>query len=1397
MVLLTNLPSKNATLMPRDLQKKSSLAFNPFEVSNNVGLPSVEYNTGQYIDALQKIAMQQPLNTKLRDLTQKEQIEGKSLPPQAVTEAEAFAAAQDILGDTTGIWADPDNFENLSKVQLAELEKANPELYKAHVEKYEVGIRGHLATPSFIPDLTGEAEILETERKVGAFGKQMKAEGVPGILRVRERKIRDGNISRISKKNYNLKENDRRALADIVNKMDRHASNPAEESFLTQIADSDSARSTFGGTGGLSDRTTVRENNIELIERDLGITPENRKHFSSVATLALTNFTDIMKKHKHNAQIIGNYLGIDPAEVETDADPIDISTLTDEDIFSSMINTVDPKKSKGMNKEQSLKELAAGIEVRNKQPFLSGMMSTLDKFIRKTMNPNKGISSTPSKTLKGAGSLLRYWTEQGYLQWGRTNKGYIVPIVNSNYGIGSISETELSAAFDPGLRQKRYSTVNAPTYPAVSNITNVNKADWKAYTKSKDIKGKRSTVSQNMLSMRKSTPVRINGNFLFFANNMKKELDQEIQEGTQIDTSRMTAIQKESMTADPRGKSKKEWISSGASLTGGFTHHYASTLGEISQADFDKYVRKDEEAERNPNDGIVRPGAPELIRQHYFTMGDKFEDVNNKFKEQEAGNYKYYPMWYKSDAAGRYFVMDSLFNHINDKGIIRPLLKIGHDVPIGINTPLAKDKKRLLNLAKEVYKPRGLGIFFGENINKKLQALSTNERQLLGFYYALGKTSNKYKIRQYGKTIENPLEAIENGIDSFDAMAEEGAKLRAMLPTKENPEGSMPLYDNMTPTQKSFFGNNKGEWQYPVGLAIDASRFKESLAKGDTEFTFDFTFEEDARQSNAALIATLIGDPRISGLLGLLPELAKKKRDPVTGNMVPAEDLRDLLTATLPETVSAVLNHADDSSRRNALTSYFNAVLDDAGLNGSKVITRGLVVAGLYGKYAGFMYTEAENMLAQTPAHLSILNEAYANNTTEGTEIDHDSMVQDISQIYLALSREHMGNLMGYQDLMKSTGKIIGVLDGTTEIEGVFPGEKVMLAIDELYPVLSDKVVGDEIIKQTEDVGGFTFPMFERQRRAVATSPNVYAQRILKAQREEGGIAPLSGSPETESFNQLGSQIARAFPVNVIQNMDSLAIALAFMVAHGTDKNVPPAATTIHDAIISTADSVLLLNNAYNNIVPHVFAQGGKPFFKQLQNTLHAKTVLPLMRIDDDAKVNLGTEIILNKSGGLKQYSGITSYFDEIFSRTLPGNTFFTPDQLKREATKGNEKLGETNEERFNRMQADDNKFIEIAESLYGYKPPIPENINDRKSYSVTGKQFKSLIMMMLEREGVLTPETYNGYKRYFNFDNVSERKDSYRNFYKGKIYQDIIKNLDDYAKSEWASQSTYNRQLD
>ena len=1335
--------------IPKDLQRKSTLTFNPFE-EGQIDFDSVKFNQGQYIDALTKISAGQPLNNKLP--------ESASDFKAPITEEEAFAAGEDILQDPTGIWADPSNYQNLSKVQLAELERANPELYKSHVSKFEANIRGNQDIPTtFLPDFTSEKAVDKTQERAGGWAKQMKAEGVPGILKPRERTLGSEDY-KFKKKNYSLKESDKTALSNIVNDMERHIKNPAEQSFLSEMA---TGSSLVGGG----------QTNIEVIENDLGVNDQNRKHFTSVVTLALTNFADIMKKHKHDQQIVGNYLGIDPSEIETDTNAIDVKKMSAKEIFAAMKAPRDPSKKKGMSKEQSLKELASGVELRNKQPIINGMMNTLDKFIRKVMNPDGLASATPSKSLKGAGSILRYWTEQGYLQWGRTAKGYITPIVKSNYKIGNISETEIATAFDPSLRQKRYSTVNAPTYPAVSNITNASKADWESFTRYKDLKG-RSSVSKAFLAMEKSNPKRINGENLFFEKSMLSELEKFVEE-------------------------------KGGGFVGGIDHPLASTLGEIDKAAYDIYIRRDAAAARHPEDGVARPLANSLVKTHFQTIKNKVFDINNKFKEQEAGNYKYYPLWYKSGPNGRYFVMDSLFNHINDKGLIRPLLKIGHDVPISMNTPISKDRNRVLNLAKDVYKPRGKGIFFGQNINKRLQELPASERQLLGFYYALGKTANKYKIREYGKVIENPVEAIENGIEAFDAMAAEGTQLRAMLPTKENPEGAFPKYNAMTPTQKSFFGNNKGEWNVPVGLAMNASKFKEAIANNDNQFTFDFTFEEDARQSNAALISTLIGDPKISGLLGLLPEEAKQKRDPRTGRLQDAKDLRDLLTATLPETVATVINNDQplEKRRAEALTTYFNNVLEDSSLNGSKVITRGLIVAGLYGKYPGYMYTEAENMLAQTPAHLNILNEAYAKNSAEtGTEIDHESLSQDISQVYLSLAYEHMGNLMGYQSLMKSTGRILGVLDGATEIKGVLPEERVMLAINDLYPIETmsdDKVVGDAIIRETEEVGGFNFPIFNRQTRAINTSPTVYQQRIVGAMRDKGGIAPIAGMPETESFEQLGSQVSRAFPVNVIQNMDSLALAMSFMIAHGSNKQTPPAATAVHDAILSTADSVLTLNNAYNNIVPHVFVQGGKPFFEQLQELLHGDTVVPLLQIDDDTNINIGTDIVLKKGGGLKQYSGVTNYFDEIYKKTLPQNSFFTETQLEREAFQGAELQGETNKEVAAKMLADNQSFIRVAQSKYGYLPPSPENNLKRKNYSVKGKQFKALIMMMLEQEGLLTYELHNQGYKLMGYDNVSERKEAWRNFKQGKTYDKIMKSLDDNAKRKWSEQNTYNRQLD
>jgi len=1326
--------------LPKDLQQKVALDYNPFtNADNNVSEESARYNQGQLIDSLMKTASGVPLNQSLRQLTPKEQQSGIQLPPQAITEQQAFDYYRAMAKDPTGVWADPENYANLSKAQLAEIQADNPELFKEVTKRYANQIRGATEKPGFIPDLRSEKKIRRTMDRLSAFGEQMKAEGIPGILKARER-VTDKKLNSLSKKNYALKEKDRTALSRIVNDFETKATNPAENSFLTEVGDGNTLQT-----------------NIEIIENDLGVTPENRKYFSSVATLALANFSDVIKKHKHNSQLVGKYFGVDPQSIETD-ETISPDEAFGEDFFNDI--GVEDKSIPGATSKESLNNLKLGIQRRNKQPIINGMMVTLDKFIRDTMNPNNIQSSLPSKSLKGAGSLLRYWTEEGLMSWGRTKKGIVTPIVHSNFGLGNISETELATAFDPSLRQKRYSTINAPTFPAIDPTPISEYTNWKQYTKGKDVTG-RSSISKSFLSMMKRMPVRINGDMLYFLNKMNEEVNSTWEQDTAQNV--------------------------------GSTHPYAATLGEISISDAQTYIRRDQAAESKETDGVSRPSAPDLIQSHYITINNKLKDINQKFKEQQAGNLKYYPLWYKSGPTGRYFVMDSLFNHINDKGLIRSVLKIGNTQPIVINNTIAKEPRQALSLANQVFNTNRSGILLGETINERLQNLEPHQRQLLGFYYAMGKTANKYGIKNYRKTIENPIEAIENGIDALDSMAEQGIKFRSYLPTKEKPEGAMPNFNSLNPIEQEIFNGNKGEWQVPVSLAINASKFKEAIANNATEFTFDFTFEEDARQSNAALISTMIGDPSISGLLGILPEKAKEATDPVTGRSIPVKDLRELLVSTLPETVRATLNNEEDTEqeRASAIIDYFDKVKNEN--NGAKTITRGLVVAGLYGKYPGRMYTEVEDMLAKTSDHTSILDSAY----TVNNNLNREAMVQDLSQIYLTMAQEHMGNLMGYQGLMKSVGKLLGVLEGPTEIDGMFSGEKVLLGIEELYPTTTEEVVGDEVIKITEDVGGFTFPIFDRQTKAISSSPNVTSQRALRA-RESTGETLMAGDPRTAGFSELGSQVSRALPVNVIQNMDSLALAMSFMVAHGTNKVTPPEATAVHDAILSTADSVLLLNNAYNNIVPNIFAKGGQKFFTNLMKTLHKDTILPYMKLDDDARINIGTDIAVTSGGNLTQLSGITNYFDEIYTY-IERDDFFTPEQLKRKRRYGNEIMNESNQEYANKMKEADIAFMAIAEEN-GYLAPRPNNLNSRSSYAVTGAQLKKLIMLMLEREGLLNKEFASQYSRAFGLDNVSKLSKneingrSYRN---GNRYKQILNDLKDNSLYQFAKNKKYNRQLD
>lgn len=1355
--------------MPKKVERGSkALGFSPFD-ERIVGKDSARYNEGQLLDAMLKIEQGLPLNQEFRgprgSAERDKRIQGKAidnsgtrdiagnLPPKyleesgginPITEQQAWDEFIALHG-AEAEWANPENFQRMSQVRLAEIKEKYPEKYQAAVQRYDAYLRGKNTQYNVLPFLGTQEGLRVADKGARKFNKAL---GITPLERTGQ--------SKGSTKFKTLTDNNRNAIIETVKDMEGHMKGEGV-SFLSEVdEEGDSLQS-----------------NIEKMEEDLGVDSSNRRSFSSVATLSLASITSIFKKHKYNKQAIADYLGSNAAvfDSETEQDEWFDDDLAADELLEGRGAGGDER----ISSEESLANLKEGVEYRHRQPILHGLMTNIDKFIKERMNPN-GRTVEGSDSLIGAGGLLRYWTEQGHISWGRTKKGYVIPIINNDVGLGNLSETELMVAFNPELRTRKFSTTQAANFPLGGNynIDEIGK-DWTTLLRpGVDYKG-RSGISESFLTMMQNIRYSIDGDRLWFADQMHKEVDQD-------------------------------WLNE-ASTKGfveGSSHPYAATFGGIGTNDYDTYARKDKKAlekARGQGDQIERPKAADLVFQHKKTLANKIKAIIERYQEQVTEKVGYYVPWHKSPNTGRYYMDEELFNIINDKGVMRNLVNLGNMIPIALKGDKSvgkylSDPRGTLYPEVEALFSKGLpkGINWGQTIQQRLKALDPATRQLMGFYYALGHMASKYRINEpAGQTkkvdVSNHQKAISHGMASFEAIADIGNKFR-----KYKEQGALPKHEALSPIEREIL-TGKGDWGSALSIVLDASRFKESVKKKSATFNFKFVFQEDSQQSNVMLISAFTGDFSMGRLLGMLPDLENDRTDPETGEAIPASNFRELLVYDIDKRTKTILNNTEDEKYADALSDYFKEVLSDTSINGTKVITRGLQIATAYGKYAGYLYEEAEDMLDQTPKQRKILYDLYnAEDNKEGTE----RLIRDISQVYLNIANETMANVMGYQKTVKSVGQAIKTLNGPTEIPGAFPGESVNFGISELTDVDESQFIAEETKGITKRLGGWLFPELKKRKSALSAAPSVRNRAAMQAYQNQIDQAAdpknpdiriaMQGSPETEVFEfgdylqdaqpeedgdgnvipftgrrsiksapygKTGSQIVNAMPVDIIQNMDSLMMAMSFLIAGSSDitkgkkaseltpeelaKVLPPAATAIHDAIYSTADSVLLLNNAYNNIAPHVIARGARNFIERLDNLVKKNCFEPILKKSDKDIINIGTQ---SRIADPSSYPGITAYFDEIYLNLQKSFYEGKPEQAKRKRIVDNQEIENpdtgkpmTNEEWSNKLQDIDRKFLIQAE-MFGYKSPLEKN---RERYSVTGGQLKALTMLFMEREGLLT----------------------------------------------------------
>jgi len=747
---------------------------------------------------------------------------------------------------------------------------------------------------------------------------------------------------------------------------------------------------------------------------------------------------------------------------------------------------------------------------------------------------------------------------------------------------------------------------------------------------------------------------------------------------------------------------------------------FSNTLSELGDDNYNKYLSKHGEKVAGT---IMKRAKDKLVKE----IGD--------IAKRAVSNLPLYLMLKLSGPTNRMFPITNNLNPTTQKGTTRATLSFAGTRPVAVTPRLFGDNPTaILDKLEGIFGRGNKGIARGTTINDKLHTLKRTEPnalQALNYYYNLGyqyaKHINSDDADSYAKRELNnksvyawsTRDFIEYGITKQEAAA---AKGKEFLDAVEN--------QNIVEfAQNNSWMTDKGEWQYPSSVIVDA--YNISQARPGQSIRLQNIMEQDARQSNAGMISILIGDTDTAALLGI--------------NVGEAEAEFAGLREKLFDTASSDIEAAFGPNAREEAAAWakaFDKLSEAVGKSkAAKIYSRGLVVAGLYGKTPQKMYSEAVDIVSQMRAvannpSTSVSQQEFNSAFRELSELynnDLNSMdtLNDITDILVQASEKHMSKLNGYQIAMKSLGGAMAAINAPSVITNML-GDEQNIAASNYSGVLSDNiedtVFGTDAFV-TERIAGMDVMQFETMEdRAPAAKSRLDDGEKLVQQRA-------------------GSAIRNAWPVDIIQGIDSVVMKLAFLAMNSPSSGfdgVPTQAIGVHDALITGPEGHLIAANAYNNIALPSFALNSSSLIQGVMDTYNSR-LDELKNNQFKYGANIGTQFVGGDSVN-SSFHGLTGYFDTLYDQVYGPDSEAKVDNpdLSLEGNKKSNFIGQRQLERRPDKQLSvikrnlKNKAVLEAAFRSGYLPPISENENKRKFYKVDGNQFKDLVDIMRAASGLL-----------------------------------------------------------
>jgi len=326
----------------------------------------------------------------------------------------------------------------------------------------------------------------------------------------------------------------------------------------------------------------------------------------------------------------------------------------------------------------------------------------------------------------------------------------------------------------------------------------------------------------------------------------------------------------------------------------------------------------------------------------------------------------------------------------------------------------------------------------------------------------------------------------------------------------------------------------------------------------------------------------------------------------------------------------------DQPEKKQAWTKFFMEAYSKLPDKLASDLFKVPMMQNSYGKDAGMFFDHIREFLQDTQEYSDIygtvLSQAYGN--------DFNAAATDLSNAMEATLRKTINPK--FVESLKRVGRMFAVMDTVPTIEGTAKDHWSFSSVDcGFIPDYNKNIISQAITAEgqeyVEKIIGQTTTQYQ--------TPN----GIVEAPMAKRGLNPNSSkgiqrffNKKTKTFdlfeNAIGSALSRQMGVMPVQSTDGDLIKL-MMLAVNSRLKMPMPVATIHDALITTADSMHIYRNAYNNIaIPQAV--------KEI-----AKFGVKLDKAYNEAKRNLFDKLSGEKYIGIGDngdYPTLGGVFDEI-----------------------------------------------------------------------------------------------------------------------------------------------------